>query len=69
MENIHDRMPVILHPSEFDDWLNPENHDSDFLSDFLRPYPDDAITEHIVSKSVGNVRNNGKELIQKAELF
>ncbi len=69
MENIHDRMPVILHPSEFDDWLNPENRDPGFLLDFLRPYPDDALAEHIVSKAVGNVRNNHEGLIQKTGLF
>ncbi len=69
MENIHDRMPVILHPSEFDDWLNPDHQDPKFLSDFLQPYPDDAMKEHIVSKAVGDVRNNEKGLIQKADLF
>ncbi|MEX1013534.1 MAG: SOS response-associated peptidase family protein [Candidatus Paceibacterota bacterium] len=62
-------MPVILHPSEFDDWLNPGNEDPDFLKDFLKPYPDDGIEEHIVSQAVGNVRNNGSGLIEKADLF
>ncbi|MDZ7717850.1 MAG: SOS response-associated peptidase [Balneolaceae bacterium] len=65
MEDIHDRMPVILHPSEFDDWLNPDNQDPDYLTDFLRPYPDDAIDEYIVSKAVGNVRNNDKASLRK----
>jgi len=69
MEDIHDRMPVILHPEEFDDWLNPGNEDPNFLKEFLKPYPDDGIEEHIVSKEVGNVKNNGEGLIQKAELF
>ncbi len=69
MKNIHDRMPVILHPSEFDDWLNPNNRDPDYLTDFLHPCPDDVISEHIVSKAVGNVRNNHEGLIQKAGLF
>ncbi|MDR9366214.1 MAG: SOS response-associated peptidase family protein, partial [Balneolaceae bacterium] len=69
MENIHDRMPVILHPEEFNDWLNPNNKDAEYLTDFLRPYPDDAISEYVVSKAVNNVRNNGEELIHKAELF
>ncbi len=69
MENIHDRMPVILHPEEFDDWLNPENENPDFLLDLLQPYPDDGIDEYIVSKAVGNVRNNHEGLIQKADLF
>jgi len=65
MEMIHDRMPVILHPSEFSDWLNPDNQSPDFLTDFLRPYPDDGLDEYIVGKAVGNVRNNNETLIQK----
>ena len=69
MENIHDRMPVILHPEEFDDWLNPENDDPNYLKEFLEPYPDDGIQEHIVTQSVGNVRNNEPGLIEKADLF
>ncbi len=70
MEGIHDRMPAILHPEEFDDWLNPANNSNpQYLAEFLRPYPDDAMQEHIVSKAVGNVRFNEPGLIQKAELF
>lgn len=69
MEGIHDRMPVILHPEEFDNWLNPENRDAGFLLEFLKPYPDDAIDEHTVSRDVGNVRNNHEGLIQRSGLF
>lgn len=69
MEKIHDRMPVILHPSEFDQWLDPEQHDPKYLQEFLEPYPDDGLEEHIVPKAVGNVRNNEPGLIAKADLF
>jgi putative SOS response-associated peptidase YedK len=50
MEPNHNRMPVILHPSEFDDWPNPHHKDLALLTDFLRPYSDDTMSEHIVSK-------------------
>ena len=33
---IHDRMPVILKPAAFDDWLDPDNHDIDALQDILQ---------------------------------
>lgn len=69
MENIYDRMPAILHKSEFDDWLNPDNEDPNYLTDFLRPYPDDAMSEYRVSRAVGNVSNNEPGLIEKADLF
>ncbi len=69
MENIHDRMPAILHPEEFSEWLNPVNEDPAYLQEFLKPYPEDAMQEYIVSNACGNVRNNDPTLIQKAELF
>lgn len=69
MEKIHDRMPVILHPEEFNAWLNPGHEDPNYLMDFLKPYPDDAMEEYIVSKACGNVRNNDPALIEKADLF
>lgn len=68
MENIHYRMPAILHKSEFDDWLNPDITDPNYLLDLLHPYPDDAISEHIVGKFGGkNISDPG--LIEKADLF
>lgn len=71
MEEIHDRMPVILHPSEFDDWLNPENEDPNYLKEFLKPYADDGIKAHIVSQDVNSTRDRINEpyLLKKAELF
>lgn len=69
MEPIHDRMPVILLQEEFDHWLDPKNTDPEFLTDFLKPYPDEGLKEHIVGQAVGNVRNNDPGLIEKADLF
>jgi putative SOS response-associated peptidase YedK len=34
IEPIHDRMPVILHPSDYDRWLGPEPDPSDLLRQF-----------------------------------
>jgi putative SOS response-associated peptidase YedK len=34
LEPIHDRMPVILHPSDYDRWLGPEPDPSDLLRQF-----------------------------------
>ncbi len=68
MKDIHDRMPAFLHPTEFSDWLNP-NHSDEYLKGLLRPYPDDALEAFIVSKEVGNVRNNNPSLIEPASLF
>ncbi len=63
MQDIHDRMPVFLDPSEWGTWLNPKQ-DFNSLNYLLDPYPDDSLKSHIVSTAVGNVRNNSPHLIQ-----
>ncbi len=68
MEPIHDRMPAFLHPTEFEDWLNPEQS-INLMVDMLQPYPSDALTQHIVSKAVGSVRNNNADLVEPSTLF
>jgi putative SOS response-associated peptidase YedK len=47
MAPFHDRMPVILAPADFDDWLNGAAPAA-----LLRPPPDDALREWIVSTRV-----------------
>ena len=41
IEKIHDRMPVILPPTAYDEWLDPEVTDKDRLQALLKPYPAD----------------------------
>jgi len=57
MKPVHDRMPVILDPDAYDEWL----HEGD--KDLLIPYSGDMIC-HAVSKKINNPDNNGKDLIQ-----
>lgn len=40
---VHDRMPVIMHPEDEAEWLNPDSDDMGRLAAFLRPYPADAM--------------------------
>lgn len=66
MEDIHDRMPAILHPSEFDFWLDRSHENPRALLDLIDPYPSDALEAYPVTKAVGNVRNDSPELVQPA---
>jgi len=59
---IHDRMPVILPPSAWDTWLDPEVNDLDLLGELLVPAPASLLTMHPVGFDVNNVRNNGEHL-------
>ncbi|WP_421120104.1 SOS response-associated peptidase [Aquihabitans daechungensis] len=63
MATIHDRMPVILPASAWDEWLDPANTDVDGLERLLVPAPSDVLTMRAVSTEVNNVRNQGAHLI------
>lgn len=64
MAPIHNRMPVLLAPKDWGDWLDPGNADADLLEQLLVPAPDELLTAHGVSTEVNNVRNNRPELLE-----
>jgi putative SOS response-associated peptidase YedK len=64
---IHDRMPVILPPSAWDTWLDPEVNDLDLLGTFLVPAPSSLLTMHPVGFDVNNVRNNDPHLVDAVD--
>jgi putative SOS response-associated peptidase YedK len=61
MEELHERMPVILAPSTFAAWLDPRAESAD-LVDLVRPTVE--LSMHPVGERVGNVRNEGADLIK-----
>lgn len=65
MNELHDRMPVMLIREEWDWWLDPDRQDTAALQNLFDPFPDDAIDYYQVSQRVGNVRNNDPALIEK----
>lgn len=58
---IHDRMPAILTPSEFDRWLDCSD-DRANRAEMLRPAPDDAIEFFEVSPKVNSYKSDGPDL-------
>lgn len=63
---IHDRMPVMLPPSAWAQWLDPENDDVDALGKLLVPAPASLLALHPVRRDVNNVRENRPDLIDPA---
>ena len=53
---LHDRMPVILHPTAFNLWLSHNMHDPAQLQPFYQPYP----SEQLHSFKVSNLVNSPK---------
>ncbi|WP_431680370.1 SOS response-associated peptidase [Kitasatospora sp. KL5] len=62
---IHERMPLFLDPGAFDAWLDPGLSDPDELRGLLVPPPPGALKVHPVGAAVGNIRNNGPELVRE----
>jgi putative SOS response-associated peptidase YedK len=55
---IHPRMPVILDPAAYALWLDTDVEDPERMLPLLRPYPEDSIALHPVSRHVNDVRND-----------
>lgn len=63
--DIHDRRPVVLSPDEARKWVEPglsRDHAEFILLENCRPTAD--FEWHEVDKSVGNIRNQGRDLIR-----
>ena len=60
MRQLHERMPVILEPSDWSAWLGEVEGDPPAL---MRPAADDVLRLWPVSRAVNSVRNNSPDLL------
>lgn len=65
VQDIHDRMPVILKPEDEKIWLNPQINDIRLLDGLLVPLHEDLMEVYEVSPLVNSPKNNSIELIQR----
>lgn len=67
LTTVHDRMPLLMAPDAWAAWLDPDRDD---VSDLLVP-PDGSLVDLLelrpVSDKVNSVRNNGPELVDRAD--
>jgi putative SOS response-associated peptidase YedK len=61
---IHDRMPMVIAPEHWDDWLDPDLTDPNHFRAAMQPAMNGELTSYPVSTAVNAVRNNGPELIR-----
>ncbi len=64
---IHNRMPMILEPAQYDAWLDPETP-ADDLRAVLKPYDETLMKAYEVSRIVNSVKNDTEECIEPVEL-
>lgn len=62
---VHDRMPVILHPDDYELWLGADVREHDLVKEMLRPYPADEMIGYPVSIAINSPHNQGATLTKQ----
>jgi putative SOS response-associated peptidase YedK len=62
---LHHRMPVILHPEAYTDWMDPAIHEADRLEKILQNHHVRDMQYYPVSKFVNRVQNNSAACIEQ----
>ena len=65
---VHDRMPVILDPDNYDLWLDPGMTDTAAVLEMVRPFDARRMRSYLVSARVNQVQNDDAECSTPATL-
>jgi putative SOS response-associated peptidase YedK len=65
IQDIHHRMPVILKPEAFKDWIETDTP-VDTLTEIINTHIHKDLVSRPVSKAVNSTQNNSPDLIKKA---
>jgi putative SOS response-associated peptidase YedK len=63
MATIHNRMPAILPPESYAQWLDPAEQKPAQLQDLLKPYPAEEMMARPVSTLVNNPKYDGPDCV------
>lgn len=64
LADIHNRMPVILHPDDYGLWLDPDFDEKEPLTTLLKPYPAGEMEAYPVTRRVNSPSNDQPECIE-----
>ena len=67
--DLHDRMPCLVEPADFDRWLTPEVEDAAATRVLLGPAAPGSLVLDRVSTRLNSVRNEGPALMSPDSLF
>jgi putative SOS response-associated peptidase YedK len=67
LAEVHDRMPVILAPADYDLWLDPGFRRVAGIKELLKPFDADRIRRYPVSERVNSVANDDPACSEPAE--
>lgn len=66
--DVHNRMPAILRPDDYDLWLDPGVTDPARIADLLKSFDARLMKRYPVSRRVNSVKNDDAECAQEIEL-
>jgi len=64
VKGIHNRMPLILKPESYSEWLDPENKEPGIIEEVMKNGCVKELKRYLVSKLVNHVGNNSEECIE-----
>jgi len=67
MSCIHNRMPAIISPQDYQAWLDPTVNEVQALQSMLRPYPERLMEAYPVSRAVNSPAHDGRDLLEPVE--
>ncbi len=67
MSALHNRMPVILDPKDYAEWLDPAPRKPDTLQHFIKPFHTDKMSAYPVSTLVNIPTNDRAECVVPAQ--
>ena len=62
LEPIHQRMPVILLPEQYDRWMSADTSSEQIIT-LLRPFGEGMLEHYEISKTVNSPKNDGEKCI------
>ena len=67
LADVHDRMPVLLSPHDYELWLDPTVREPEAVMPLLTAAPEDSLAMYPVDTCVGDVRNDDEHNIARAD--
>jgi putative SOS response-associated peptidase YedK len=62
---VHERMPVVLDPETYGEWVDTDVRGVEALKELLCPYPSSEMIAYPVSSRVNSPQHQGAELIEQ----
>lgn len=69
LQPVHDRMPVILYPDDYELWLDADLRKVDLARELLRPFPALEMIAYPVSPLINSPLNQGAQLIERTAII